>query len=383
MSIRELLLLSLLICAGSALGALAPNTSRAIGKATPTPAPTDLPEDFDVEQALEDLRLLLEDKENEEAIALADGILQFDAESWQAHYYRGFAYARLDKLDEALSDYDAVLRIRPWDSGFWRARGELVLKQSDPRQARSDFKRSLFYNPRAQQTYSSLANLHERDVNPAIHDLYRAIVKARRQNIQRSSSRAIDTLTEAIGSFERGSIPVELGYAFYTRASILMSQDNPDEALDDLTRALELQPDMQDYYLARGVIYAETERALLAGADFHRRMTLLERESIELDIDFGESAVVEMEQGLLARIRFAAQAGQLVTLAARDFLGEGVDPLLVLLDSDGVPLTGDDDGGGELDALISGFELPANGIYTVLLSHANGGYEGKIRVSLR
>ena len=193
---RELLLLSLLCCACFLAGMVAPNTSRAIGKTTPTPAPTALPQDFDIDRALEDLLLLLEEQAYDEAIALADGILESEEESWKAHYYRGFAFERLEKLDEALSDYDAVLQIRPWDSGFWRLRGELVLKQSDPRQARSDFKRSLFYNPRAQQTYISLANLHERDVNPAIRDLYRAIVRARREHTQGASSRAIDTLTE-------------------------------------------------------------------------------------------------------------------------------------------------------------------------------------------
>lgn len=383
MSKRELLLLPLLCCVCFVAGIVAPNTSRAIGKATPTPAPTALPEDFDIDQALEDLLLLLEEKEFDAAIALADGILQSEQESWKAHYYRGFAYERLEKLDEALSDYEAVLQIRPWDSGFWRLRGELYLKQSDPRQARSDYKRSLFYNPRAQQTYISLANLHERDVNPAIHDLYSAIVKARREHTQGASSRAIDTLNEAIGSFERGAIPAELGYAYFTRASFLKSADKLDEALDDLRLALGLQPDMQDYYLARGGIYAETERDRLAAADFYQRMTLLERETIEQQLEFGERVTVEMAQGLVARLRFAGEAGQRVTIAARDNLGGGVDPLLALLDVNGVPLTGDDDGGGELDALISGYELPADGVYTVALSHANGGYEGKIRVSLR
>ncbi len=380
---QELLLLSLLYCVCMSVGLVAPKTSWAIGMPTPTPASTALPEEFEIDQALEDLLLLLEENLYDEAIALADGILQSDEESWKAHYYRGFAFERLEKLDEALSDYEAVLRIRPWDSGFWRLRGELALKQSNPRQALSDFKRSLFYNPRAQQTYSSLASLHERDVNPAMRDLYLVIVKARLEHTQGASSRAIDTLTEAIGSFERGSIPAELGYAYFTRATFLKSEDMLDEALADLSFALELQPDMQDYYLARGIIYAETDRTRPAGADFLQRMTLLERESSELEIEFGATVTLEMAQGLVARLRFAGEAGQLVTIAARDFLGAGVDPLLALLDSEGAPLVGDDDSGGELDALISSYELPDAGVYTALLSHANGGYEGKIRVSLR
>ena len=258
---RVILQLSLLCCACLLAGVFAPLTSWAIGKPTPTPAPTALPDDFDIDQALEDLLRLLDERAFDEAVALADGILQSD-DSWKAHFYRGIAYERLDKLDEALSDYDAVLQIRPWDSGFWRLRGELVLKQSDPRQAQSDFRRSLFYDPRAQQTYISLANLHERDVNPAIRDLYTAIARARREHTQGASSRAIDTLTEAIDSFGRGSRPAELGYAYYTRANILISEDNSDQALADLTLALDLQPDMQDYYLARGIIYAESERNL-------------------------------------------------------------------------------------------------------------------------
>lgn len=380
---RESLLLALLCFIYCALAVARPTTSRAIGKPTPSPAPTALPQNFDIDRALEDLLLLLEDEAYAEAITLAEGILKSQADSWEAHYYRGFAYERQNKLDEALSDYDAVLQIRPWDSGFWRLRGELVLKQSDPRQARSDFKRSLFYNPRAWQTYTSLANLHKRDVNPAIHNLYRAIDQALREHRQRAVNRAIDTLTETIESFERGARPPELGYAHYMRATFLKGEGKLDQALDDLTLALELQPDMQDYYLARGIIYADMERTRLGGADFYQRMTLLEREAVELELAVGESVAVEMAQGLVARLAIAGVAGQPVTIAARDHVGAGVDPLLALLDGDGLPLTGDDDGGGQFDALISSYELPEDGIYTVALSHANGGYEGVIRVSLR
>ena len=60
-----------------------------------------------------------------------------------------------------------------------------------------------------------------------------------------------------------------------------------------------------------------------------------------------------------------------------------MDPLLVLLDVQGLPVLGNDDGGGQKDALIADYELPQDGVYTLMVSHANGGYEGKIRVSLR
>ena len=156
-----------------------------------------------------------------------------------------------------------------------------------------------------------------------------------------------------------------------------------DSALADMNAALALQPQMQDYYMARGFIYSETEQLALAAPDFYRRMTLIERESIDESLTFNEPVTIEMDYGVVARLQFVGEAGQLVSISARDNLGTGADPLLVLLDVDGVPLLGNDDGGGKTDALIADVELPADGIYTVVVSHANAGFEGKIRVSLR
>ena len=56
----------------------------------------------------------------------------------------------------------------------------------------------------------------------------------------------------------------------------------------------------------------------------------------------------------------------------------GVDPLIALLDPDGTPIAGDDDMGGVLDSLVENFELPADGTYTLVVSHANGGYDGRL-----
>lgn len=356
--------------------------SRAIGKATPTPAPTAFPDELDVDEALESMLALLEEQAYADALKLGERILQEDGEAWRAYYYRGFARVQLEDLEAAIADYTAVLDLRPWDSQFWRLRGELQLQDRNPRAARADYKRALFLNPRSAQTYLRLAELHERDVDKRIHDLYRRLVEASQAAARGASNRALDLLSEAIEGFDRGSIPVELGYAYFARANIWTAQERWDEALADLDMALELQPAQQDYFLARGTVYAAQERLELVGADFYQRMTGLERESKEAALTPGQSVTIEMAHGLVARLRFEGVAGERVTIAARDTLGSGVDPLIALLDPAGEPLLGDDDGGGELDALISDFELPADGMYLVLVSHANGGFEGEVRVSL-
>lgn len=383
MSTRGLLLWAAIFVMISLAAQIASTPSYAIGKATPTPSATEIPEDYDVDQALEDLLSLLEEGRYDDGLTLANWILQEDAEAWRAYYYRGFAHVQLDDLEAGIEDYTRVLELRPWDSHFWRLRGELHLQERNPRGALGDYKRSLFHNPNSTQTYSSLAKLRQRDIDKRLHELYQAIVKARQDDAQGASSRALNLLTEAIDSFDRGSIPAELGYAYYARANIRRGQELLDKALADLSEALALQPDMHGYYLARGSLYAETERPELAGLDFYQRMILLERESIDMPLDAGGRVTVEMGYGLVARLRFEGAAGQRATVAARDYLGAGVDPLLALLDVSGEPVIGDDNDGGERDALISDYELPANGTYTAVVSHANGGYEGMIRVSLR
>ena len=357
---------------------LIPPPSQAIGKATPTAV-----DSLDVDEALAQAAGHLDTARYADAIALTGRILELEAASWQAHYYRGLAYARQDDYVASLLDLDAALEIRPWSGGLLRLRGDVHRQNHDPRAAKRDYQRSLFYNPRALQTYRSLVALHERDVDKTIRNLYQALADARQAQASGAANRAGDILYELIESHDRGGAPPELGYAYYLRARVWIEGEEWERALADLDAALALQPEMQDYYLSRGFAHDEAGHELSAARDYHRRMTLLERESLEATLEPGRSLTLEMEFGLVARLQFAGSAGQLAVIAARDAFGDGVDPLLALLDADGFPLAGDDDDGGLLDALISAYELPADGMYTAVVSHANAGYEGRVRISLR
>ena len=357
-----------------------PSASFAIGKVTPTPQ---VDEALDVDAALEELLALLQDNDYQQGIELAGEILQEDEQSWKAYYYRAIAHRRQEDWHDAIADYDAALAIRPYDAQIWRLRGETQLSNSDPRQALADYQQSLKWNPRSTQTYSSLIRLHERDRDKSLRDLYQSIVEAAGVHAQGSSNRAITILDEAIGRFDRGSRPMQLAYAYFNRAHIWTSKESWQSALGDINAAMDLQPDMQEYHLARGFIYSRLEQLALAAPDFYQRMLLIERESIDEQLALNDSVTIEMDHGVVARLLFQGEAGQKVSISARDHLGSGVDPLLVLLDAQGLPVLGNDDGGGQKDALIADYELPEDGVYTLMVSHANGGYEGKIRVSLR
>ena len=376
-NLRLLLAICLTLLPGLMLN---PWASFAIDKVTATPTPD---EPLDVDAALDEIRTLLGKADYDGVIELAGEILLEDEAHWEAYYYRGFARARQEDWDDAIADYDIALELRPFDAQLWRLRGDMRRQNSDPRGALADYERGLFFNPRSTQTYVSLARLHERDRDKTLRDLYQSIINAGRASRFGNSYRAVDILDQAIEGVERRTRLSQLGYAYYQRANVWTNQAEWDNALADVSVALELQPGMQDYYMTRGYIYSQTEQRELAAPDFFRRMTLIERETVDGELTFAESVTIKMNHGVVARLRFEGEAGQSVTISARDHLGDGVDPLLVLLDVAGVPIAGDDDGGGELDALIADIELPAAGVYTALVSHANGGYEGEVRVSLR
>ena len=243
-----------------------PGYSFAIGKVTPTPA-YQVSDDgeLDVDLALARVVEQIEAKEYDSAIELVGKIIQADEGSWEAFYYRAFAYTRQEKWDAAIADYDDALELRLHDSRIWRLRGDLHVKNSDPRRAKQDYAQSLYFNPRSAQTYASLVRLHERDRDKALRDMYQSIVDASRANGQGNRNRAITILDEAIDRFDRGSLPAELGYAYYSRGNTWTATESWKSALQDINAALDLQPEMQDYYLSRGFIYSKTDASALAG----------------------------------------------------------------------------------------------------------------------
>ena len=85
--------------------------------------------------------------------------------------------------------------------------------------------------------------------------------------------------------------------------------------------------------------------------------------------------------------RYYQFAGQADERARIHMLRAGgtLDPLLLLHDSRGRELANDDDGGGGKNALIEGYRLPADGLYTIIATRfegAEGDSAGRYRLEL-
>lgn len=161
------------------------------------------------------------------------------------------------------------------------------------------------------------------------------------------------------------------------------------EAIVDYTRALELNSYFGSAWLNRGVAYEQLNNDYRAMQDFDQ---FLNREGLEVlrhqDMLVGASIDVEMAEGRVYEIVFLARAGQTVNISAVSKLADVVDPLVLVVDSDGNPVAAQDDvlrQDGSLiamDSYINNFEVLRTGRYLLRVSHAGGGSYGTVRVNL-
>src|SRR5690606_19888494 len=102
-------------------------------------------------------------------------------------------------------------------------------------------------------------------------------------------------------------------------------------------------------------------------------------ERIELgSTAYGRPVDVNMGAGAVMEIRFEGNEGDEETMTASS---TEADPVISQLRAANPPPAGDDDSGNSTDSRISELELPEDGTYTLLVSHAGGGSDGSIRVS--
>lgn len=359
-----------------------PPVSMAITKVTATPD-TPPADELDIDELLQRAIERVNAQEYQSAIDDLTAVIQRDETIWDAYFFRAFSYSQAGDQNRAIDDYTRALVILPHDWITYALRGDLYFFTEDLEQANFDYEEAIYLNPRYAPAYAGKALLSLSRGDETIGGIYQAIYQALQATVAGDRKANIDILTDAIDNMDAPSTPAELGYAYYNRSNTYIGLNDWDAALSDISNAIDLQPDMQDYYMARGFVYSETDQLDLAAPDFYQRMTLIEKNSIDESLDFGKAMTVEMDYGTVARMTFEGEAGQHVTLTARDSLGMGVDPLLVLLDGDGNPIAGNDDGGGEFDSMIGDFELPSNGSYTAVVSHANGGFVGTVTISLK
>jgi len=218
---------------------------------------------------------------------------------------------------------------------------------------------------------------------------------------------------EALLGFEpnNASLHFGLGHAHYaledfsTALSYLKQADelNPNDMyttyylsmahsqLNNRIEALTILDDMyvNNWYdgafsLVMGHVYHNLGYPEVAGIQFYEWM--IDRETLRLPAELAvdsNSTNVMMDYGLLYEIPFSATAGEVVHINVSSHIlnPAPIDPLIVVLNEDGIPIAGDDDDGELFDSALT-FMPPSTTDYTLIVSHAGGKHAGEMDVQL-
>ena len=377
-----------------ALVSLTPMTVVAIDEVTPTPAP----EDVDIADVLNEGFSSIQSGDVQGGIEAFTRAIQAEPDNAEAYMLRALAYATNEDYALAVADVTIAVDLVPQSYHPDRAvifpltqwflytlRGNLYEEAGSPDLALADYDMALNLTPASDNdiAFAARAELLYEMGDEAAGDVDDAIARAFGSMNGGDLNGAMELLTEAIDS---GQETPSVAIAYYNRAVLNGVLENTDDAIADYTEALAINPDMHIAYLARGIRYREAGDVQAAGKDFYNRMEILGTDFVDETTAIGSGLEIAMDYQRVIRISFEGTAGQSVTISAREVTPLETDPMIVLLDPDGNPIAGDDDSGGNLDSLLEDFELPADGTYTLMVSHAEGGYsagfEGAIRVAI-
>ncbi len=327
----------------------------------------------------------------------------------------------------AAEQYDAILKLDFNNAFAWLFRGLTEQEQGISDNFESDLQRAIELDPDNPAVYTLIALIYlgDGDVDSAVDYFEQAIAaddsyayayyeRGFYAASQGDYEQAIEDYTRAINNdytpastplFERANLyittqdydsalddfntlieldPENISY-YENRASIYLSLNDLESAIAEYDRIAEIAPDNANNYLTRGTYKLLREDMEGGAADFLLYVQLIETDQVDMGaLEPGDTATINMDFGRNHYFTFDAQEGDVFTITAisPDTL---VDPLIIILDEDGTPIYTNDDidpSIPDFNAMIEGWEAPADGTYTLIVSHAAAGSFGPVDVTL-
>lgn len=312
----------------------------------------------------------------------------------QAYYDRGRSYVQLNDLDSALADFNRALELPSpspqFTAGAYWLRSAILVEQNKTDDALADLNQAIIIAPQEAESYFRRGQIFasQERYDQALEDFNQGIQLAPNVPVLYESrgqvQQQLENYDAAIADFSRAlELDPNNARLYSERAAVHNQQEQFNSALKDLNAAIQLSADSLGLYLQRGALLNRMGNAESAAADyFHWVMNVASDQTSGLELRAGESLVVQMRQGLIYAMGFEGHAGETISVSATARADQSTDPLLVLLDPDQKPLVANDDSGGELNARIENFVIPADGVYLVVLGHAGGDSDGPVRVLL-
>jgi len=341
------------------------------------------------DDVLENGQALLDEGEYEQAVEAFTEVLDDNPDNVDALVGRSRAYGQLGDPQQALVDAKRAVALAPESGEAYMARGLALLAAGSTEDGIADMEQAAALDPDNAEIFFTQAEVYIvlGEIDRALVNYDKAIdldprndeYLYRRGNLYY----ALSELESALKDYN-AAIKLDPGNAdyYFSRSYVHFDMDNLEAALEDDNRVIEMEPDYASGYLNRGFHYYSNEAYEQASADYYQWITLNETERIEEDpIEKADRRELEMDEGWLYVIPFSAPGAGTLTV---EVISPGglVDPVVVILDDEGVPFMVDDDGGMGLSVLIENYMLPYQGDFTLVVSHAGGGSVGEVVVDV-
>lgn len=333
----------------------------------------------------------------EEALSDLAAILKVDFESAYAWIFRALvdnvSTSGEDDLAGLLADFERAVAFEPENPAVYTIIGSLLINR-DPSttDGLAYLERALAVDPSYPYAYYVRAsyNLAVEAPEAAIQDYTAALENSFTPVFRVLSERA--ALYTAIQDYEAALADYDTLIALYPdtlsyyeeRIAIFMQRGDLESVVAEYDRLVALNPQSANNFLSRGTYRLLLNDSAGGAEDFLEYTQLLETDAVQGgELKLGDALTITMSQGRNHYFTFEATAGDVLDISAisPDRL---VDPLLVIVDADGEPVITNDDVDADVqdyNSLIV-WEVPADGTYTLIVSHAAAGSEGAVELSI-
>lgn len=289
--------------------------------------------------------LLWRSIDDEGAMLDFEAILAIEPDNIFATLFRGSSNLYLGNMDDAAADFERAIALDPGNAGILSFIGHTYGGTGDSETAIEYFTDAIALEPRnaAHLSARSYEYVLIGDTEAANADMIRAL---------------------SLNPTDPG-LREEIGWNY-------VNQGSHTEAIRMFTSALVFDPERRFSYLGRGTAMIMLGNTRGGAQDYHAYFILHELSTDEAALEDG-SVTLAITDGLVVSIPFEASARDVVTISAVSEDGS-VDPVILLLDTNGIPLTGNDDRLSleDYNSELADLTLTASGTYTLLVTNAGG-----------
>ena len=266
-----------------------------------------------------------------------------------------------EKYDQAVLDLSLFILVNPTYTLGYYARAQGYMSLNDLDNALKDI----------DQAIATASANTSADYGSALYET--------RGEIDTLQQKAVEALNDYSQSITlKPSVP-----ALANRALIYLNQTNYQSALTDLDSAIALNGNSPALFIYRGAAHSGLKNLTAAASDYLNFFNVIQpNPTIHAPIQSGDVVTLQIDQGVVEVLPFAVKAHQYVSALAVARSGN-VDPLLALIDSQGNALAGDDNGGGNTNALILNYQVAADGNYGLIVGHSINGFTGTVLVQFQ